>query len=101
MAKPLGRNVGYGPFSKRVIELWKPKGEMEIIPLGFVYYLIKLDNYEDRERVLLEGPYAIQGHYLTVRQWSKMGAPSDDNIESTLAWIRFLELPMMYHNEDL
>lgn len=42
---------------------------MEIIVLGFVYYLIKFDNDVDRDRVLLEGPWTVQRHYLTTQRW--------------------------------
>lgn len=56
VAKPFGRNVNDAPFVKRVADIWKPHNEMEIIPLSFGYYLIKFDDDEDRERVLLVGP---------------------------------------------
>lgn len=46
-------------FDKRVRELWKPRGEIEIMILGFSYYLIKFDNDEDRECVLLDGPWMV------------------------------------------
>lgn len=68
ITKPLGRHVGAAPFERRVRELWKPRGEMTIMVLGFGYFLIKFDNDEDRERVLLEGLWTVQGHYLTVQQ---------------------------------
>lgn len=74
---------------------------MKIIPVGFGYYLVKFDNDENQERVLIEGPWTIQGHYLTVRQWSPSFTPSEDSIDSTLAWIRFPKLSMMYYNEGL
>lgn len=49
IAKPLGQNVDLAAFDKRVREIWKPRGEMEIIILGFGYYLIKYDNEEIRK----------------------------------------------------
>lgn len=70
VAKPLAQNVGGAPFEKRVRDLWKPNGEMEIIDLGFGHFLIKFDNDADRDKVLLEGPWTVQGHYLIVRRWN-------------------------------
>lgn len=74
---------------------------MEIIPLGFGYYLSKLDNDDDREPFLLDGPWTVQVHYLMVRQWSPNFTPSADSIKSMLAWIWLPEFSMMYYNEDL
>lgn len=37
---------------------------MDIIVLGFGYYLIKFYNDSNKEKVLLEGP--VKGHYLTI-----------------------------------
>lgn len=74
---------------------------MDIIILGFGYYLVRFTLDSDRERVLLEGPWTIQGHYLTVRPWKPDFAPSADYIESTLAWARFPELYTVYYNEDV
>lgn len=97
----MGRNIGVAAFEKRIRELWKPNGEMDIIILDFRYYLIKFDNDIDQDKVLLDGPWIVQGHYLTVRRWLLHFRPSDDTIESTLAWVRFPELFMMYYNEDV
>lgn len=34
VVKPLGRNIGYMTLEKKVKELWKPRGEIEIVILG-------------------------------------------------------------------
>lgn len=69
--------------------------------LGSSYFLFKFDNEEDRERVLLEGPWTVQGHYLVVCQQTPEFTPLDDFIETTLAWVRFPEISVMYYAEDV
>lgn len=49
--------------------LWKPRGELDILDLGYDFFLVKFDLKEDLDTVLAEGPWIIQDHYLTVRRW--------------------------------
>lgn len=51
--KVLGQNFGYYNLERRVKELWKPRGDLEIIILGFGYYLLKFDYNEDRDDIIL------------------------------------------------
>lgn len=59
VAKSFGQNVSVGPIEKRVRELWKPNGEMDLFSLSFGYILIKFDNDADRDKVLLGGPWTV------------------------------------------
>lgn len=74
---------------------------MDIIILGHAYYLVRFTNLQDRERVLTNGPWTVQGHYLTVSQWSPSFKTSEATVESTLAWICFPDLSMMFYDEDV
>lgn len=74
---------------------------MDIVILGFGYFLIKFDCDEDRERVILDGPWTVQGHYLTIRPWTPNFYPSAATEESTMAWVRFPQLNLMYYDEDV
>lgn len=97
----LGRNVGYHALAKRVKDIWKPRGDLDIVILGFGYYLVKFDCDEDRERVILDGPCTVQGQYLTIRPWSLEFFPSAASKESTMVWVRFPQLNLMYYNEEV
>lgn len=74
---------------------------MDILILGHGYYLVRFSNDNDRERVLLEGPWVVQGHYLTVSRWPPTFSTSGAIVESTLAWVRFPDLSMMFYEEDV
>ncbi|KAJ8765112.1 hypothetical protein K2173_010598 [Erythroxylum novogranatense] len=43
----------------------------------------------------------IQGHYLTVRQWSPDFRPSTSTMDKILAWVRFPELLVMYYDDNV
>ncbi|KAJ8766593.1 hypothetical protein K2173_023840 [Erythroxylum novogranatense] len=65
VVKVLGRSVGYRVLYTRLYQMWKPKGELDILDLGYDYFLIKFTLEEDRTHVLTNGPWMIQGYYLT------------------------------------
>lgn len=101
IVKALGRNVGYHALAKRVKDIWKPRADLDIVILGFGYCLVKFDCDKDRERVILDGPWTVQGHYLTIRPWLQEFFPSAAFEESTMAWVRFPQLNLMYYNEEV
>ena len=68
MVKLLGRSIGYQFLCKKVEQIWKPKGEIDVIDLGYSFFLVKFTLDEDIDTVLNESPWVIQDHYLTVRR---------------------------------
>lgn len=74
---------------------------MTIINLNNDYFLVKFDLQEDLNTVITEGPWTVQGHYLTVRRWSPNFWPNTVTIDFTLAWIRFPNLLVIYYDDDL
>lgn len=51
--------MGYHVFAKKVKELWKPQREIDIMILGFGYYLVRFTLDEDMKRVMLDGPWVV------------------------------------------
>ncbi|XP_065853574.1 uncharacterized protein [Euphorbia lathyris] len=100
IVKILGRNVGFIALRTRALEIWKPKGKMDMMDLGHGFHLVKFQNPMDREHVVRDGPWMVQGHYLTVRTWSPTFVPSEATVVSTLVWARFPKLPLQYYDED-
>lgn len=89
VVKLLGRNIVYKTLHAKVVGLWNPKGDFELIELGEGFFIAKFYLDEDLRYVLEEGPWVIFGHYLTVRRWRPDFRPSEAVIDSTAAWIRF------------
>lgn len=68
--------IGYKFLLKKLQELWQPKEEINLIDLGYDFYLIKFIHMENYSHALHGGPWFISGHYLAIRQWQPCFKPS-------------------------
>ncbi|XP_057746093.1 uncharacterized protein LOC130965342 [Arachis stenosperma] len=94
IVKLLGRKVGYAAMKRRLETMWGRKGCIDVIDLGQEYYLVKFYSMEDFDFALLEGPWKIYDHYLTVRMWEPNFNPLIASIDKVTAWIRLPGLPI-------
>ncbi|KAF7840641.1 hypothetical protein G2W53_002939 [Senna tora] len=94
--KLLGRSIGFKVLEKKLYQLWKVKGILNIIYLSNDYFLVKFSCMSDFDTALLEGPWVIFYHYLTVKPWSLEFDPSTDLIQKLAVWVRFPDLPIEY-----
>lgn len=67
--KPLGINISYNVLSERLHKLWSPKGDCDLIDVGYVFCIAKFSSLEDLRYVMDEGPWTVFVHYLTMRRW--------------------------------
>ncbi|XP_072073484.1 uncharacterized protein [Arachis hypogaea] len=79
--------------------IWRLKGGYEVLDVGFGYFLVKFDHNEDREKVLLGGPWLILGHYIAVKPWSSDFRPCEDSFGDTMVWVRIAGLSIWYYHE--
>ena len=88
VVKLLGKSVD-NPFLKNKLKgLWRLKGGYDVLGVGNGYFLVKFDLQEDRERVISDGPWMLQDHYLAVKRWSPSFNLCDACFGHTLVWIR-------------
>lgn len=81
---------------KRLSKKWQIKGSLNLIDIGFSYYVARFTNVEDYEYVLTGGPWLIDDHYLTIRKWVPNFIPNDESIKILNAWIRIPDLAVEY-----
>lgn len=63
--------------------------------------MVNFDRPNDRMKALLDGPWLIYGHYLTVQPWTPAFSTSDMS-SSLVVWVRFPGMKMhMYHKKIL
>ena len=48
-------------MKEKLKTLWRLKGGYDVIFTGFGYFLVEFDQEEDRETVMVGGPWMIQG----------------------------------------
>ncbi|KAG8479043.1 hypothetical protein CXB51_029683 [Gossypium anomalum] len=86
--KLLGRNIGYNVLYNRILNLWKPTKSFHLMDTTNGYFLVKLQDINDYNKVLTQGPWIVFGQYLTVQPWTKTFNPSQPYPSVVMAWIR-------------
>ena len=69
--------------------------------IGNGYFMMKFDNQDDREKVIKDGPWMINDHYLAVKKWSLGFNHQDNCFNHTMVWVHFPSLNLMYYNEQI
>ncbi|XP_015957289.1 uncharacterized protein LOC107481521 [Arachis duranensis] len=81
--------------------VWRIKGGFDLLDfLGFDYFLVKFDVVEEREKVLLGGPWMIEENYVAMKPWDQEFRSSENCFGATLVWIRIFRLPIWCYQED-
>lgn len=101
LLKLLGTNVSFWILEQRMRSLWNLQHGCELIDLEQGFFMTRFYSREDYFRVLEGGPWIILGHYLTVSKWKPNFRPSMQTVQSSLVWIRFLELPLELFDEEI
>jgi hypothetical protein len=81
--------------------MWVKKGVISIIDLGNDYYLVAFTHEDDQYAALMDGPWFIYDHYLTVKEWSPNFHPASDTIEKVAVWVRISGLPIEYYDSKV
>ena len=98
VVKLLGKNIGYKALCNQLKVMWHQIHDFSVIDLENNYFLIRLKSSEDAIYALIEGPWVIFGHYLTVQPWTPQFDSTITDLNSAIVWIR---LPgMAFHLYD-
>ncbi|KAA3481887.1 reverse transcriptase [Gossypium australe] len=96
----LDKKVGYQLLTRRLLALWNPKGTVSFVDVGNEFYVVKFAQREDYTTVVTGGPWIVHDSYLTVRPWKAGFRPEEDDLHTTLVWIRIQGLPLEMFDED-
>jgi hypothetical protein len=100
IVKLLGRRIGYKALETRLKQMWVKKGIINIIDLGNDYYLVTFTHDFDHGTALMNGPWFIYDHYLTVKEWSPDFHPQSDTIKKVAVWVRISGLPIEFYEAN-
>nr|XP_029144560.1 uncharacterized protein LOC114924350 [Arachis hypogaea] len=81
--------------------MWSKKGTIDVIDLSNDFYLVKFYASEDFDYAMLEGPWKIFNHYLTVRLWEPNFNPMKATIDRITAWVRLPRLPIKLYDRTI
>ncbi|XP_021611705.1 uncharacterized protein LOC110614472 [Manihot esculenta] len=100
LIKLMGKTISYTYLLWRIKEPCKPTSPIDIISIENVFYLVKFNSADDYEHALLEGPWVIADHYLTICRWCPEFDPFQATFEKLTVWIQFPCLPIEYYDEN-
>ncbi|KAH1098584.1 hypothetical protein J1N35_015505 [Gossypium stocksii] len=101
VVKVLGKKVGFNALLNKVSVFWSLRNIFKLIYLENDFYLVRFQDKDDFDNMLMGGPWVIFGHYLTVRSWSSDFSTANDNLDKQVVRIRLLELSEGYYSEFL
>ena len=101
VVKILGLFMGFTAMREKLRNIWKLSANFDIMDVGNGYFMVKFDNQVDREKVIKEGPWMINDHYLAVKKGSPDFNPQDACFGRTMVWVRFPCLNLMYYDEQI
>ena len=50
--------VGYAFLLRCIRAMWKPKGDLKVVSLGYDFFIVKFASAEEREAVLQDGRFS-------------------------------------------
>jgi len=100
VVKLLGKNLGYNTMKDRLHKVWKTQGSFEIMDNDNDFYMVKCDQAANKEKVVTEGPWMIFDHCLAVTHRSPKFASLDAKVKSTVVWICFPGLNLVYYDKS-
>lgn len=102
IVKVLGRNLAISVLSRKLRELWNPKGAMYVLDLPRQFFMVRFELEEEYMAALTGGPWRAFGSYLMVQAWSPDFDPLRNEIVTTPVWVRLSNIPVnLYHRSIL
>lgn len=101
VVKVLGRNVAISALSRKLRELWNPKGAMYVMDLPRQFFMIRFELEEEYLEALTGGPWRAFGSYLMVKAWSPEFDPLKHEIETTPVWVRLSNIPINFYHKAI
>lgn len=101
IVRVLGRNIAISALSKKLRELWGPKGAMYVMDLPRQFFMVRFEKEDEYLAALTGGPWRIFGSYLMVRAWSPEFDPLRDDIVTTPVWVRLTNIPVNFYHRSI
>lgn len=101
IVKVLGRHVPIAALSRKLRELWKPAGGMNVLDLPREFFMVRFDKEDDYMAAVSGGPWRVFGSILMVQAWSPEFDPLRDEIVTTPVWVRISNLPVNFYHRAI
>lgn len=101
IVRVLGRTVSLPVLTKKLKEMWKPRGGMSVIDLPRQFFMIRFELEDEYFMALTGGPWKMFGSYLLVKRWSPEFNPMSDEIVTTPVWVRLMNIPVNFYHKAI
>lgn len=101
IVKVLGRTIPIASLSRRLREMWKPKGAMHVLDLPRQFFMIRFELEEEYLAALTGGPWRAFGSHLVAQAWSPEFDPLCDEIVTTPVWVRLSNIPVNFYHRAI
>lgn len=88
-------------LKRKIQELWKPTEQFPLIDLGSDYFIVKFTKEENMNNVLRNGPWFVNGHFLSVIKWQPNFVAGKAQQTYAAVWVRLPQLPTKYYDGAL
>ncbi|XP_070008327.1 uncharacterized protein [Nicotiana sylvestris] len=85
-------------LQNKIQDLWRPTEDFQMIDLGEDYFIIKFKEKDNMEKALQQGPWFINGHFLSITKWKPNFVASKEKLTTTAVWIRLPQLPTEFYD---
>nr|XP_016445593.1 PREDICTED: uncharacterized protein LOC107770776 [Nicotiana tabacum] len=98
IVKLVGKRMLHHYLKRKIQELWKPTEDFQLIDLGVDYYIIKFKKKENMDKVMHQGPWFINGHFLSITGWKPNFVSTQEKVTNSAVWIRLPQLPTEFYD---
>ncbi|KAL4333564.1 hypothetical protein GQ457_07G033850 [Hibiscus cannabinus] len=104
----MGVKFGYkwsgseGSFSwNKLYDIWQPSQAFKLMDIENDYFLVTFRSRSDYLHVLIDGPWLVFGHYVSVESWTEDFSTAQPYPGNIIAWIRLPGLPVTLYKRSL
>lgn len=97
----LGKSLPFDQGKLALAEAWKTLGKFSIFDLPDSFYFIGGESLEMYAKLLLDGPWTIDGRILQISKWHESFHLAFEKLSSAAVWIQLHHVPMELWSSDL
>ncbi|KAH0781570.1 hypothetical protein KY290_001168 [Solanum tuberosum] len=96
--KIIGKCIAHQYLRQKIQALWQLPENPPLIDLGSDYFIVKLSKEETSTYVLQNGPWFINGYFLSTKIWEPNFNPAKAKQIFTTIWVRLPQLPTEFYD---
>ncbi|XP_070029543.1 uncharacterized protein [Nicotiana sylvestris] len=98
----VGNTPLIGAIERFINNQWASVQKPKVLFHNEGYFIVLLSTNEEKERVLMNGPYTINNRPVIMRQWSENFDLNEEVLRTIPLWIKFSNLPLnLWSNQVL